>query len=51
VESVTAAFVYVRTGEVVRPEGLPGRAELERLLLGEEPPGDESHDRAVTAGR
>ncbi|MEU3365110.1 ATP-dependent DNA helicase [Streptomyces pseudogriseolus] len=32
-ESVTAAFLYVRTGEVVRPERLPGRAELERLLL------------------
>ncbi|MEU4878977.1 ATP-dependent DNA helicase [Streptomyces althioticus] len=35
-ESVTAAFLYVRTGEVARPERLPGRAELERLLL-EEP--------------
>ncbi|MFC8442914.1 UvrD-helicase domain-containing protein [Streptomyces griseoincarnatus] len=34
-ESVTAAFLYVRTGEVVRPERLPGRAELERLLLDE----------------
>ncbi|MEU6333416.1 ATP-dependent DNA helicase [Streptomyces cellulosae] len=32
-DSVTAAFLYVRTGEVVRPERLPGRAELERLLL------------------
>ncbi|RZU12830.1 ATP-dependent DNA helicase [Streptomyces sp. BK239] len=32
VESVTAAFVYVRTGEVVHPEGLPDRAALERLL-------------------
>ncbi|MDQ0485807.1 DNA helicase-2/ATP-dependent DNA helicase PcrA [Streptomyces thermodiastaticus] len=32
-KSVTAAFLYVRTGEVVRPERLPGRAELERLLL------------------
>lgn len=35
-ESVTAAFLYVRSGEVVRPEELPGRAALERLLL-EEP--------------
>ncbi|UXY29774.1 ATP-dependent DNA helicase [Streptomyces sp. HUAS TT20] len=35
VESVTAAFVFVRTGEVVRPAGLPDRAALERLLLGE----------------
>ncbi|KUN10127.1 ATP-dependent DNA helicase [Streptomyces canus] len=32
VESVTAAFLYVRTGEVVRPRDLPGRAALERLL-------------------
>ncbi|MFE7648298.1 ATP-dependent helicase [Streptomyces phaeoluteigriseus] len=36
VESVTAAFVYVRTGEVVRPENLPDRAALERLLTQEE---------------
>ncbi|WP_316748247.1 ATP-dependent DNA helicase [Streptomyces herbicida] len=34
-ESVTATFVYVRSGEVVRPDGLPDRAALERLLLGE----------------
>ncbi|MFF0382413.1 UvrD-helicase domain-containing protein [Streptomyces sp. NPDC004286] len=34
-ESVTAAFLYVRTGEVDRPDGLPGRAELARLLEGE----------------
>ncbi|MET7760573.1 UvrD-helicase domain-containing protein [Streptomyces sp. NPDC005393] len=33
--AVTAAFVYVRSGEVVRPAALPGRAELERILLGE----------------
>ncbi|WP_306976654.1 ATP-dependent DNA helicase [Streptomyces canus] len=32
VESVTAAFLYVRTGDVVRPKALPGRAALERLL-------------------
>ncbi|MGW2645375.1 ATP-dependent helicase [Streptomyces sp. NPDC001393] len=31
-ESVTAAFLYVRSGEVVRPRDLPGRAALERLL-------------------
>ncbi|MFG3233460.1 UvrD-helicase domain-containing protein [Streptomyces antibioticus] len=42
VESVTAAFLYVRTGEVVRPAGLPDRAALERLLTGEE---------AVSGGR
>ncbi|MFF8725086.1 UvrD-helicase domain-containing protein [Streptomyces sp. NPDC015171] len=34
-ESVTAAFLYVRSGEVVRPAGLPDRAALERLLTGE----------------
>ncbi|MFI6209517.1 UvrD-helicase domain-containing protein [Streptomyces sp. NPDC051041] len=49
-EAVTAAFLYVRTGEVVRPEHLPGRAELERLLLGE-PAGDEPHDEDATVGR
>ncbi|MER6568038.1 ATP-dependent DNA helicase [Streptomyces sp. NPDC001093] len=31
-ETVTAAFLYVRTGEVVRPPDLPDRAALERLL-------------------
>ncbi|MEV5545356.1 UvrD-helicase domain-containing protein [Streptomyces sp. NPDC052309] len=49
-ESVTAAFLYVRTGEVVRPAGLPDRSALERLLLAE-PYGDEPHDQAVRAGR
>ncbi|PSJ25572.1 ATP-dependent DNA helicase [Streptosporangium nondiastaticum] len=34
--SVTAAFVYVRDGRTVRPPGLPDRAGLERLLLGEQ---------------
>ncbi|MEV4922350.1 UvrD-helicase domain-containing protein [Streptomyces roseoverticillatus] len=34
--AVTAAFVYVRDGETVRPPGLPDRAGLERLLLGEQ---------------
>ncbi len=38
---VTAAFLHVRTGEVVRPEPLPDRAALERLLLGEPEPGQE----------
>ncbi|WP_329116282.1 ATP-dependent DNA helicase [Streptomyces sp. NBC_01353] len=33
-DDVAAAFVYVRTGEVVRPRALPGRAELEWILLG-----------------
>ncbi|MET7684121.1 UvrD-helicase domain-containing protein [Streptomyces sp. NPDC005423] len=53
-ESVTAAFLYVRDGEVVRPDDLPDRAALERLLRdeptaranGEEPP-----DEHVSAGR
>jgi DNA helicase-2/ATP-dependent DNA helicase PcrA len=30
--AVRAAFLYVRTGDLVHPPGLPGRAELERLL-------------------
>ncbi len=34
-EEVRAAFLYVRTGEVVRPARLPGRTGLERILLGE----------------
>ncbi|WP_228773107.1 ATP-dependent DNA helicase, partial [Streptomyces eurocidicus] len=33
--SVTAAFVYVRDGETVHPAGLPDRAGLEKLLMGE----------------
>lgn len=49
-ESVTAAFLYVRSGEVVRPDGLPDRAALERLLS-EEPSGEESHSEDVGAGR
>ncbi len=36
-ERVTAAFVYIRTGQVVHPPGLPDRAALERLLRGAEP--------------
>ncbi|MEV6165325.1 UvrD-helicase domain-containing protein [Streptomyces sp. NPDC052052] len=35
---VTATFLYVRSGETVRPTRLPGREELERLLLDEPPP-------------
>ncbi|MFC7919265.1 UvrD-helicase domain-containing protein [Streptomyces cinereoruber] len=38
-EEVAAAFVYVRTGEVARPARLPGRTELEAILLGGAPPG------------
>ncbi|WP_310714674.1 UvrD-helicase domain-containing protein [Streptomyces lydicus] len=33
--AVGAAFVHVRSGEVIRPRRLPGRAGLERILLGE----------------
>ncbi|MFE5187014.1 UvrD-helicase domain-containing protein [Streptomyces sp. NPDC056628] len=34
-ESVDAVFLYVRSGEVVRPDHLPDRSALERLLTGE----------------
>ncbi|MGY0491930.1 UvrD-helicase domain-containing protein [Streptomyces sp. WG-D5] len=53
-EAVSAAFVYVRTGETVRPRRLPGREELERLLAGEsrEPAqsAEEPPDEHVRAG-
>ncbi|MFH8434338.1 UvrD-helicase domain-containing protein [Streptomyces sp. NPDC018007] len=39
-DAVTATFLYVRTGETVQPRGLPGRAELERILLDEPAPED-----------
>jgi DNA helicase-2/ATP-dependent DNA helicase PcrA len=32
VEAVSAAFVYVRDGEAVRPDVLPGREELDQLF-------------------
>ncbi|MFF8956737.1 UvrD-helicase domain-containing protein [Streptomyces sp. NPDC014894] len=44
-EEVDAAFVFVRTGEVVRPRSLPGRAALEDILLGE------TADDGVTGAR
>jgi DNA helicase-2/ATP-dependent DNA helicase PcrA len=31
-ESVTASFYYVRSGELVTPDDLPDRAELEAIL-------------------
>ncbi|TJZ45232.1 ATP-dependent helicase [Streptomyces piniterrae] len=43
--AVDAAFLYVRTGEIVRPARLPGRAGLERILLGE------TADRSPPEGR
>jgi DNA helicase-2/ATP-dependent DNA helicase PcrA len=49
-ESVTAAFLYVRSGEVVRPDPLPDRAALEALLTGESRC-DEPPDQDVLAGR
>ncbi|MBD0672450.1 UvrD-helicase domain-containing protein [Streptomyces sp. CBMA156] len=33
-EQVAASFLYVRSGRIVRPAGLPDRKELERLLIG-----------------
>ncbi len=55
-ESVRAAFLYVRSGETVRPANLPGRAELERMLLGDAAGaagqrGDRPPDRTTPAGR
>ncbi|MFE5818248.1 UvrD-helicase domain-containing protein [Streptomyces sp. NPDC056479] len=53
-ESVDAAFLYVRSGEVVRPDDLPDRTALERLLT-EEPVAEvnceEQPNRDVGAGR
>ncbi|MFJ2740432.1 UvrD-helicase domain-containing protein [Streptomyces sp. NPDC087440] len=34
-EEVLATFLYVRSGESVRPRSLPGRRELERILSGD----------------
>ncbi|MFD3697397.1 UvrD-helicase domain-containing protein [Streptomyces sp. NPDC058646] len=34
-DKVTAAFLHVRSGRVIRPRDLPGRARLERILQGE----------------
>ncbi|MFF7650099.1 ATP-dependent DNA helicase [Streptomyces sp. NPDC007983] len=45
--AVSAAFLHVRSGEIVRPAELPGRAELERILTGEpeaEAAGGEAED-------
>ncbi|MEU8502825.1 UvrD-helicase domain-containing protein [Streptomyces lavendulae] len=34
-DRVSAAFLHVRSGRVIRPRDLPGRARLERILQGE----------------
>ncbi|WP_326688095.1 ATP-dependent helicase [Streptomyces sp. NBC_01795] len=46
---VGAAFLYVRSGDVVRPDHLPGRAALERQLLDGHP--DEPPDGHPDEGR
>ena len=46
VERIRAGFYYVRDGELVEPSGLPGRDELEEVLLGGLSPAD---DRAAPA--
>ncbi|MDF3144354.1 MULTISPECIES: ATP-dependent DNA helicase [unclassified Streptomyces] len=53
-DSVNAVFLYVRSGEVVRPVGLPDRAALERLLTQEpvaEADCEEPPNQDVGAGR
>jgi DNA helicase-2/ATP-dependent DNA helicase PcrA len=55
-ESVTAVFLYVRGGEVVRPDGLADRAALERLLTEDparprhEAPGEPPGEHASVGG-
>ncbi|MBW1598788.1 ATP-dependent DNA helicase [Streptomyces sp. JJ38] len=46
-QAVRAAFLHVRSGRVVRPAALPGRAELERLLLDGTPPGADGSARGT----
>ncbi|MEY2230905.1 UvrD-helicase domain-containing protein [Streptomyces sp. BF23-19] len=44
-DRVTAAFLHVRSGRVIRPRNLPDRARLERILQGEsDPDGDHQTD-------
>ncbi|MGW7333439.1 PD-(D/E)XK nuclease family protein, partial [Streptomyces sp. NPDC054840] len=44
-DRVTAAFLHVRSGRVIRPRDLPDRARLERILQGEsDPDGDHQAD-------
>ncbi|WP_370077940.1 UvrD-helicase domain-containing protein [Streptacidiphilus sp. MAP12-16] len=48
-EQVSAAFLYVRSGSVVRPTPLPGRRELEDLMSGITPNGPFIGDEATEA--
>ncbi|QES59114.1 hypothetical protein DEJ51_22015 [Streptomyces venezuelae] len=44
-DQVSAAFLHVRSGRVIRPRNLPDRARLERILQGEpDPDGDHQAD-------
>ncbi len=44
-DRVSAAFLHVRSGRVIRPRNLPDRARLERILQGEsDPDGDHQTD-------
>ncbi|MFA7765213.1 UvrD-helicase domain-containing protein [Streptomyces sp. NRRL S-448] len=44
-DRVSAAFLHVRSGRVIRPRNLPDRARLERILQGESgPDGDHQAD-------
>ncbi|WP_328788840.1 UvrD-helicase domain-containing protein [Streptomyces sp. NBC_00273] len=44
-DRVSAAFLHVRSGRVIRPRNLPDRARLERILQGEsDPDGDHQAD-------
>ncbi|MEV7346212.1 ATP-dependent DNA helicase [Streptomyces sp. NPDC093544] len=52
-EAVKAVFLYVRSGEVVRPDDLPDRAALERLLMDdpqEEASGEPPDEHASVGG-
>ncbi|MGW4203997.1 UvrD-helicase domain-containing protein [Streptomyces sp. NPDC004726] len=48
-EAVDAAFVFVRSGEVVRPSFLPGREALERILLGQPASGETAAEGTAEA--
>ncbi|MCX3059326.1 ATP-dependent DNA helicase [Streptomyces beihaiensis] len=51
-DAVSAVFLYVRTGDTVRPRRLPGRTELERLLTEEpQPPDAAAGGHGGAAGR